>query len=415
MAKLDSSLVTPEQTYPGNITTSAFPSATNGISTASGFLYSEVGTISVGANAVYDDTFAAVDSVKGECRSGFDGNALSNGQYTCQFGSAPAVSVGRFVPDHFTVTGTVSNACAISGSTGGFTYMDKSFILSPVAPSTGVVEARNVSGGKTSNYSTALGFAPGAVNFGAENADNGTDLSGRLTTSATGCWSNGAYMNKDGSGNCTQGSFSVTFARPTATTADVTWGAFDSLAIGATVVDSDVTTVPRVSDADMNPSAVGGTSLSYKTFSGSPIKMRFGRLILPNVYGSDLRSLTVPVQVQYWTGNGWKQNSSDSCSILGLTNFSSTGADIGSVTSTGAGKWDVVLKKPSGPVKATLCADIGSDPGGTGTVCSATTPASMSYLQWLWSAGITFDDPVAQATFGVYKGNSNFIYMRESY
>jgi hypothetical protein len=84
------------------------------------------------------------------------------------------------------------------------------------------------------------------------------------------------------------------------------------------------------------------------------------------------------------------------------------------VTSTGVGKWDIVLNKPSVKVNATVCADLGSDPVG-GTVCSAATPASFSYLQWLWSAGITFDDPVAQATFGVYKGNSNFIYMRESY
>jgi MSHA biogenesis protein MshQ len=66
-------------------------------------------------------------------------------------------------------------------------------------------------------------------------------------------------------------------------------------------------------------------------------------------------------------------------------------------------------------VAVDLCVDLGTDPVG-GTVCSATASANLPYLQGLWPPGTSYNnDPVARATFGVYKGAKEFIYQRENY
>jgi len=44
--------------------------------------------------------------------------------------------------------------------------------------------------------------------------------------------------------------------------------------------------------------------------------------------------------------------------------------------------------------------------------------AALSYLQSLWASppGTSYqNDPTARATFGVYKGANEFIYLRENY
>jgi hypothetical protein len=83
-----------------------------------------------------------------------------------------------------------------------------------------------------------------------------------------------------------------------------------------------------------------------------------------------------------------------------------------------AGMWQVNLAKPSptftGMGSVNVCVDLGADTVG-GTVCAATI-ANLPYLQGLWSPGTAYNnDPTARATFGVYKGNNEFIYLRESY
>lgn len=407
--KLNSSLVATSLANLGALASVAFPPAALGVSTANGFTYSEVGNFGLSQYAVYDDTFAQVDSVKGECTSGFSNTVDANGKFSCQFGSAAAGPFGRFVPYHFTVVGDVSNACAA----GAFTYMGQPVSLSAA----NVLEARNSANGVTKNYVPP--YAPGIVSLGAENADNGTDLSARFTLPA-GSWTLGAY---------TLASASATFSRPATTLPDATWGSFESLDVGLTVTDGDVATVPAVSGADMNPTAVGGSSFSYKKFVGSPLHMRFGRLKLSNAHGSELLRLPVQIRAQYWNGTGFATNAADNCTVLSaaniaLGNYQRKAGDTWTTVPTLAnaaaiaGMWQVNLAQPgatfTGVGSVNVCVDLGADPVG-GTVCSATM-ANLPYLQGLWSPGAAYDnDPTARATFGVYKGNNEFIYLRESY
>lgn len=409
---LNASLVATSLANLGSVEAVTFPAASSGVSTANGFKYDEVGNFNLAQYAVYDDAFATVDSVKGECIPGFSNVLDGNGKYSCQFGSTAAGPFGRFVPDHFTVAGAVSDACAA----GAFTYMGQSFALSQA----GVVEARNFADNVTANYAGT--YAPGSVTFGAEEADNGIDMGGSLVFTGTGLPLSGTWAA--GIFTLTGSATAVTFTRPA-----IPSGPFEQLSMGLTVTDTDVATVPRVAGADFNPGAIGGAA-TYKSFAGSPLKMRFGRLKLSNAHGSELLNLPVPIQAQYWNGTAFVPNEADNCTALASTNFAlgnyqrkagDTWTTSPTLVNTAAiqGRWQVNLSKPSptpaGKGSVDLCVDLGTDPVG-GTVCSATASANLPYLQGLWSPGTSYNnDPKVRATFGVFKGNDEFIYLREMY
>lgn len=387
----DAGLIFTSQANLGTVTPVAFPAAVAGVSTASGFKYDEVGNFNLAQNAVYDDTFSAVDSVKGECTAGFGNGIDANGKYPCQFGSSAAGAFGRFVPDHFTVLGTVTNSCVA----GTFTYMGQTFSLSTAA----VVEARNASNGVTKNYTPSFS-APGTVSLGAENADNGVNLSSSLP-SAAGSWASGVYTLSGGS--------LLTFTRPVPPS--LPSGPYESLAIGLTVTDSDVSTSPVVQGADFNPNVAGGSTLTHKAFSGSPLRMRYGRLRLLNAYGSELLALPVTLDAQYWSGTAFISNAGDACtavaaptSVAGLVFPVATGNNLsaGETTATVSntpfvtGNGGLSLSKPGA--------------GNSGYVdITVTTP---SWLQYNWT-GAGNANPSSRATFGVFK--SPLIYRRENY
>lgn len=392
--KMNSSLVTSGQANLGTMTNTTFPAATAGVSTATGFKYSEVGNISFGQYAIYDDTFAEVDTGKGDCTPGFSNTADANGKFSCQFGSAAAGAFGRFVPDHFTVVGTIANAC----TAGTFTYMAQPFTLSTA----NLVQAMNGGSAVTANY--AGPYAPGAVSYGAENADNGTDLSARLSFPG-GSWSAGIYTLTDTS--------SASFSRPV-----IPDGSFESLDIGLTVTDSDVTTVPIVMGANMNPGVAGGSTFTYKKFSGSPLRMRFGRLRLIAGQGSEWAPFLMQTETQYYDGTYWRTNTDDSCTtyVAGNANASgTTGTSISTANVIKNGYGSLLLSKPTSSGTAAICLDMASTADG----CTGSSAANLSYLRGNWG-GATYDkDPSATVLFGGAnsnsRGNWGFIYRRENF
>ncbi|MCF7965298.1 MAG: hypothetical protein K9L79_07135 [Methylobacter tundripaludum] len=393
---LNTGMTTTTLAHVGVLGSTAFEAAENGVARAGSLTYSEVGNFSLAQYAVYDDTFAEVDSVKGECTSSFS-NTLSNSRYSCQFGSSSAGAFGRFVPDHFRVSAAVDNAC---------TDEEHTYMGQPIPLSTAIVaQAENAANGVTQNYAGA--YAPGTIAFGAENGDDGTNLSSRLTFSTNGGWASGVY---------TLTSVNGTFMRPGANVADATWGSFESLNVGLTVNDNDVSTVPKVKDADMNPEAAGGSVFTYKEFTGSPLNIRFGRLSLQNAAGSELLALPMPLTAEYWNGGAWVVNTADSCTVL-------TAPTVGNgltLNLANGGTTAATLNNPlvSGDAGFTLSAP-GVTHGGFADVVITSTPA---WLKFNWDGldqgddGDLFDDnPSARGTFGIFRGNNNFIYTRELY
>lgn len=412
--KFDATKASTTLAHLGTLTGTTFPAATSGVSSAEAFKYDEVGNFSLGDYAAYDDGYATVDSAKGDCTSGFS-NTRIGGKYSCKFGSVAAGPFGRFVPDHFTVTGAIANTC----TTGSFTYMGQSFTLTPA----GVVEARNAANGVTINYAGA--YAPGVVAFGAENADSGTDLTDSLVFTATGLALSGSWVA--GKFTLTDSATAVTFARPTTPA-----GPYDALDIGLTVTDTDVSTVPRVADADMNPSVAGGASFSYKKFSGSPLRMRYGRLRLLNAYGSERLALPMTWETQYWSGQSFIRHTQDSCTALGATNvalsnyqsppkavpplLSASNLSTVTVGTISAGRGTITLAPTE---MATGSVDLVLNLGSTApSNCpnlsyGSSTSAGLAYLRGQWCGAANDQDPTGRASFGVFR--SPLIFRRENY
>ena len=359
-----------------------------------------------------------------------DGDYLGAGDVT---GTASG-NVGRFIPDHFALSGASltnrsTSACSPAST---FTYMNEpmrlGFTLTAQGPSPGNATLLNyVTSATPANNFANLGTAapiPAAFGFGLLNGT--TDLSTRLDSSLgiTGNWSAGVL-------NAT-----ATLAFSRSATQD---GPYPALQIGLAPTDSDG--VQLLSAAlNMDITAPVGNDHAQAALT----QVRFGRLTLGNAFGSELLDLPIPMETQYYTSsNGlYVTNVEDSCTTLsasdlalafvsGTPNLVACETSIAPVTTIyfTSGKASATappattplprLTKPgagnNGAVDITV--NLGSASGNTclaGT-SSAATGANKTWLQWKWS-GSTFDkNPTGRATFGIYKNADEFIYLRENF
>ncbi|MBI4937717.1 MAG: hypothetical protein HY846_05800 [Nitrosomonadales bacterium] len=408
----------------------AFAAAPPATGTAEGnaFFYSEVGNFGLGANAVFDNTFTSVDQPN-DCTADFS-NTLASGKYGCYFGSgavpfvAGSSGFGRFIPDNFNVG---FNTPSFGAACGTFGYVGQvfSFTTTPVMT---VVARQGTANGLTNTttanyadaymkltnaslaqvpYGTTAGryFRFDALGGGATPVLDTGGLPPASSDPAIGTFTNGVGTLTFGAG--TGALFTRSLTAPNAPfNADI--------ALALNVVDAD-----GVAFAG-NPATFGAASAGGGIAFGGGKGMRFGRLKLVNAHGSELLNLPVPVQAQFWNGTAFVTNTADNCTALAANSIALTtppagvGVSAGITLSAGAGS--LILTKPTTPAKVSvdLCVDLGADPAG-GTVCSATS-AARSYLQGIWPLGANYNnDPAARATFGVYKGGNEFIYLRENY
>ena len=183
--------------------------------------------------------------------------------------------------------------------------------------------------------------------------------------------------------------------------ADLPDGAYAGLKVGIAPRDPDgVTLLPDALDLDTDDDGTDDRAVIATT------DVRHGRLLIPNIYGSHLLPLPVPVQAQYWNGAtaSYVFNGADSCTPLAATGFAvtaGTGAAINTVLSGGGklagGAGTLTLSKPAPPVT------------GNGSVVLATgtsSPTGLSLNDYLPGKGME--------TFGVYKAGP-VIYLRERY
>lgn len=386
----------------GSFTTTA--TLTTGNGAAGNFTYDEVGYFRFQAGGVYDVAYAGIsgDVGNGDCTNDAS-NTLVGGKYGCNIANQAATNYfGRFIPDHFAVTNPLLTQGCVAGA---FTYMDQPISL------TASIEAQTSSGVKTQNYSGAS-FAKGVVSAQAENANNGTSLGSRVTFTAP--WSNGAAA------------FSVTkFSRINATTPD---GPYDALSIGASVADADnVYLINR----DMDQVNAACTADSAGTSNGTctattltnSAKLRFGTLKITNAFGSELLALPVALQAQYWSNGSWITNSADSCtsipvSAISMGNYTKNLAACETILSPGSGNLTLANGSVSGGLRLSK-PGTGNDGSvdlsvntiaASGNTCLSGTQSAATNANLSWLNSIT-----GKATFGVYKGSKEFIYMREAY
>ena len=177
------------------------------------------------------------------------------------------------------------------------------------------VQAQGKNNGLIANYSAILGYSPLAtVSLVAENNNAGVNLGARFDNLAPGAWANGQFLV-----NATKvGSF-ARFAR--AASPD---GPYDALAIGVKTVDA--TDGVNLTALDMNAATTGncatGSTCDARQLGGNltTTAVRYGRLRLQNANGSELLAMPIPIEAQYYNGNGFTTNVLDNCTTITAAN-----------------------------------------------------------------------------------------------
>ncbi|MCR4298291.1 MAG: hypothetical protein NUV75_06000 [Gallionella sp.] len=375
---------------------SGLPAGAGGVAHGTAFTWDEVGIINL------------TPSVG-------DGDYLGLGDVT---GTASG-NVGRFFPDHFALSGMPIVNRILSGCVpdSSFTYAGEEF------QATFTLEARNAANIPTANYLTANGYAkldgtaPTNFNFGAiDLADAVPPLTATPSVVLTLGTSSGSWTAGG------QGTFNVNLTVNRAAAPDPD-GPFESFNLGVDPIDTDGVKLASY-NLDVNNDATNDHSLVGAS------KIRFGRLKLSNAHGSELLNLPIPIQTQYWNGISFVTNGEDYCTQIGATNIGlanyTKNLALGeTVISTGtafnAGVGSLILSKPGATNDGSVDLVINLSATATEAPCITLTPdpvtvgANLGYLRGKWCGAAYDKDPSVRATFGVYKGNNEFIYLRESY
>lgn len=386
-----------------------------GQASGSAFNYSEVGYFALAAGGVYDSAFTAVDSANGDCTADFSNTGVG-GKVGCKFGNTAQTGYfGRFIPDHFDValnTPTFTPAC------NSFSYIGQpiKYATNPIA----IVTAKNAAGATTQNYAGSFWkIDPNDASHGITPSYSEADHALTVLNSTP------PSVDKP--------SRTLSFADTTTDILGVTRAGpivpFNAeIAMSFNLRDSDGVQVANINgEAGGNPVRFGAASTGNGiSFTGSNKAQSWGRLVLGNAYGSELVTLPVPLFTEYFNGASFISNTSDNCTALILSSqlaLSNPGTNSGAAQAGNA----VMTMAPAGTsqaslVNATLLNGVAglsfSAPGAgnTGYIDISGNFASMPWLLFDWdNNGVQDNSPTAKATFGIYKGNSKQIYLREVY
>jgi len=419
--------------------------AGTGIATGDSFYYSEVGNFGLNAGGVRDTSFTSVDQAAGDCVASSTSNTLSSGKYGCWVGSTAtgATAFGRFIPDNFNVTYTTPPV--FGTGCGTFTYVGTKFIY-PSAVMT--VTARNgtnngLTNATTTNYEGAsyvkltiasLNQAPYNTQAGrytrfdalGGGATPALDLSALPATTADPTV--GTFNNGVGTLTFSSGATGLGFVR-SSTTPNAPFDA--DIALALNVIDTDGVTFAG------NPASFGAaTADNGISFSGGK-PMRFGRLVIGNANGTQLLPLPVRVEAQYWIGtptNAFITNTLDNCTSIASADIAMgnyTGNLSGSPTcetaisaggALGMGRRILLLAAPGAGNDGSVDLTVNLGAAASGSTCTtqggapgSATTANDPHLQSNWTGGAYDANPPARATFGVYRGAEEVIFVRENF
>lgn len=355
--------------------TGTFGSFAGGAATGTAFAWDEAGIITLTPSVLDADYLGASDTT---------GTVSGN--------------VGRFYPHHFAVTpdappidnradlcsGGVLISDGVTPCVPVFTYMgeqmDANFTLT----------AQSLSNTTTQNYAGAFAkidpaAASNPLGLGAVDSAVPTYLSARLDTSLP---ASGSFL----AGNT---AVSAPFSITRLAAAD---GPYAALDIGIAPVDSDGVTMGAFDlDTDATPGndhALLGTT-----------EVRYGRMRLSNAHGSELLPLTIAATAQYWDGAAFVTSATDS-----ISSFAATDVTFGSYYKNLAAGETSVVTPPASVVFANGIASyqLAKPSGGDGNY-DGSVDMTISVPGYLPTSA------AARATFGVYKGANEFIYLRENY
>jgi MSHA biogenesis protein MshQ len=264
----------------------------------------------------------------------------------------------------------------------------------------------------------------------------------RVTVTAkNGLASPGTTLNYDGSAGTSPNFAQATSLSETAlgTAASLSGGSLAASLFRAGVASSSSPAVAYVNKLSAPQNAVlraiDADSVSSAGFAEAAMPLRSGRLRLYNALGSEKQALTLPIQLQYWSGQAWLLNAADSCTLLPASAISAVSfldhkGQASSAWATGLaglpslsslnGQTSLSLAAP--PAGKLGSVDLSINLGNTAAdqSCLASHPASTGAgLPWLraqngacatgWAS-----DPSARASFGIYSAETRkTVHVRE--
>ncbi|MEM6512208.1 MAG: LamG domain-containing protein [Pseudomonadota bacterium] len=361
-----------------------FGSFTAGSATGTSFSWPEVGIITL-VPAVADGDYLGAGNVTGPA----SGN------------------VGRFIPHRFDTAINVP-VLSTSCSAGSFTYIGEPFDYS--TPPVLTFTAKALGGETTSNYSGDFFKMSGVAD------PVYTALPATLDTS--GLLSNGAATIAE-SGN---GIGTLTYSAGT--------GLSFARSAEQSPFDADIRLSQELVDSDGVAAASNPISFGNPTgilFDGGA-EMRYGRLALINAFGSELVDLPIALRSEYYFSDavGFVPNAADACTV---------GIDVSIDQFTDNLDLNDTCLLEAGPLSGLLCPLISSPlltllnpasagefelllkaPGNGNEGGVRVTANAPAYLEYDWDATSAGDeDPIANATFGIFRGLGRRIYTRELY
>jgi len=419
-------------------------------------------------------TWTGVDSIstKSNCvADSYSNTKNASGKYGCNFGLlASTGTFGRFVPDHFAVTSTmivnradlavtgsiaagsgiltlasaagvkVGDTISIAGAgvagatftttaaavsvdgltvtlataaattvtnssvnVAAFTYMGEPMnaLFTLTAQSAGNATTKNYTGtlAKLNPLAAVTAGTSGQLGMGMVNsAATRTPFAVCTATPADPCFTPSAASGSAFISGVAAGiSVPLTVYRGASAVAP-----YAALNIGIAPVDSDgVTTIYDLDTVNVVAGANNHTILGSS-------EVRYGRIRIANAHGSELLSLPIEVTAQYWNAtSGWVTSSTDNLSNFAATSVQYSNCQKLSATST----WPATCPPPTSVSPASVAFINGagsfklSAPGSGKTGSVDITTGALAYLP----------GSPARATFGVYKGANEFIYLRENY
>jgi len=295
------------------------------------------------------------------------------------------INIGRFIPNHFSLSAPV-----IANQCGSFTYggffdgvnagLDKpgqSFIVS------GTITAQNSANQTTQNYAGVFAkLVTANITSQGYNTDSASNASGRVNFLSTSLNFNAGVTS---------------YSDPAADYQFDALIAPFNLRLDLTAIDSDLVTSGLV--------------------SSNSFEVRNGRLRLIDTYGPETSDLEMPIVADFFDGNQWVVNDQDNCSTYIDTDIS---LDAASYTlQLNAGETNIFAPSAT----QLLSSGINSSSNGLwfsasgvdnyGSVDVNFDLTSQSWLRFDWDEDDNLDNPSAQLNFGYYRGSDRVIYWKE--
>lgn len=364
----------------GTFSAGTIPSFANGATTPTTLNWSEVGngdltaTLSGGSYLLSGLTATGNTSASGTVCKDAGGAAIAG-------------TVGNFVPHHFNTYVTAPMTTCPTGQVcpvAGWAYSGQAFILN--------VNAANASDAITLNYD---GTADTSPNFAQAVTLEAWDAAGSTTTQDPPAADPGTLTN-------------ITIA--------ATAFKQGSTILGTPAAPTYTFATSPTAPTDIYLRAADANATSLRSVAGTSIegglKVVSGRFKIGNNYGSELIPLGMRVTVQFYGGANWLTSSTDNTTSFN-SELSTAGGNVVASNITGMGGAVSINAPSAAAVASGVRTFTVAAPGVPGSAdFSLDTPAYL--LTGSNGAAVNPSIP-GRATFGIYKGDSIFIYQREAY